>query len=414
MARTEPKPDQANPSFPNPAKPPTLVELNIMLSELAKVPTYNQAKEPLVIPLNDDWRTQGTYIDRYCRFAGVLCAMAGGGVDIPDGDRGEWLSWQGWIGRNCRKGDQIRRWVHWITTDNPRALQSPMFGGRKQSEWDDHGETYPMSQDGPHLYGTIRLPRGEYILSLYFFNKDGHTGNNRWRDYLVDVRWTPMPEKLYHTLGQAGVDAETIFEKATPQARLRVQEFWGGVYKRFYVSVPEKAGYYTIRVNRDYSFNTILSAIMIDPAGELCGPRGPFEEPPTFRVPPHGMDLGKSGSDLEDVASRLLDHHIMPLRDCNCIWYYPNSRRFLIPLVKRLLEPEGPGDRLAARIDKSGKYEENLRSDLAACLHDLQMFERRDTIFIPEKTYASFRYLKTSQFGMKKWEWDWAALSEET
>ena len=68
---------------------------------------------------------------------------------------------------------------------------------RRQAEWDDHGEAYSMALDGPDVYCTLKIPAGQFYLSLYDFNKDGHDGNNRFRDYRVSIRpHAPGPQRL--------------------------------------------------------------------------------------------------------------------------------------------------------------------------------------------------------------------------
>jgi hypothetical protein len=44
-----------------------------------------------------------------------------------------------------------------------------------------------------------------------------------------------------------------------------LRDFWGGVYKRFYVRGPR---WYSVQIARNHSFCTILSAFMLDPVEE--------------------------------------------------------------------------------------------------------------------------------------------------
>jgi hypothetical protein len=146
------------------------------------------AAAPTVIALEDDWNTQGSWVDRHGTFKAILSAMNGGGFDAIGGYRGAWVGYRPWIGRNGAQGDYLRYYVTWIHSDDPRVAQNVIHAGRKQAEWDDHGETKPMTIAGPNVYCTVRPPRGRYILSCYFFNKDGHLGPNRWRDFVVQVK----------------------------------------------------------------------------------------------------------------------------------------------------------------------------------------------------------------------------------
>ncbi|MDR1484392.1 MAG: hypothetical protein LBT09_06175, partial [Planctomycetaceae bacterium] len=90
------------------------------------------------------------------------------------------------IGPNATSDDTIRRWVHWIKTDNPKVLWDPFSGYRRQAEWDDHGEAYPLTKDGPDVWYLLEIKHdGIFQHGLYFFNKDGHDGANRIRDYIL-------------------------------------------------------------------------------------------------------------------------------------------------------------------------------------------------------------------------------------
>jgi hypothetical protein len=55
--------------------------------------------------------------------------------------------------------------------------------------------------------------------------------------------------------------AESQVSKMPPLAKHRVKDFWGGVHSYFAVTGP---GNYFVKIDRNYSFNTILSAVMID------------------------------------------------------------------------------------------------------------------------------------------------------
>ena len=59
--------------FPSPAKPPMLAELNGLLKEVEAV-SAAKLTNGAVLPLEDDWRTQGQWLGRYGRFWIVLCA----------------------------------------------------------------------------------------------------------------------------------------------------------------------------------------------------------------------------------------------------------------------------------------------------------------------------------------------------
>ena len=136
---------------------------------------------------------------------------------------------------------------------------------RKESEIDDHGETYPLDWQGPDLYVYLHIPPGAYTLSLYFFNKDGHSGNNRDRDYVVSM----IPVSAGYDFGTASRPNTAPLAAMRGAAQSRVINFWGGVWKRFLVRGPMKLA---IRVAKNYSLNTILQAAMLDPLAEHPAP----------------------------------------------------------------------------------------------------------------------------------------------
>jgi hypothetical protein len=167
-----------------------------------------------------------------------------------------------YIGLNTPKDDVIRHWVHWLKTDNHRTLYDPFVGSRRQAEWDDHGEVYKLTMDGPDLWYMINFKKaGVYRLSMYFFNKDGHSGNNRMRDYLVEIfPFQKSASKSDSDWRKLAIESEKLArDKAL--ARSRVKDFWGGNYKTFVVTGSSA---YAVKVDRNYSFNTILSSVMVD------------------------------------------------------------------------------------------------------------------------------------------------------
>jgi hypothetical protein len=180
---------QSAPLLPAPAAPPTLDELNAMLASLSKVPFADPAKQPAVIRLDDDWLTKGDCLGRVGRYWSCFCSIVSP-RNYVWGAGPEPIEYRARINPKFDKTDSLRHWLHWMYTQNQNTLELPptylhsrVLQGyttwdmyRRQAEWDDHGETYPMSIDGPSLYCSMKVPAGLYYLSLYNFNKDGHGG----------------------------------------------------------------------------------------------------------------------------------------------------------------------------------------------------------------------------------------------
>jgi hypothetical protein len=195
------------------------------------------------------------------------------------------------MGPHHYAGDAVRYWVEWVATGNPRVLELPavyldsrvVLGlarhreGRRESEIDDHGEDYPLAWEGPGLRLSLRIPPGEYTLSLYLYNYNGHSGENRNRDYLAS---------LATFAGQPGKAPGRTRDRV---ANCRVGGFWGGVWVRFLVRGPSPI---KLRLSRNYSFNTMLAGAMLDPVAQHPAPYYPVggrAAPPG--LPPAGAPL---------------------------------------------------------------------------------------------------------------------------
>lgn len=89
-----------------------------------------------------------------------------------------------------------------------------------------------MTYEGPDVYCSVRVPDGVHMVSLYFMNKDGHSGLNRLRDYTVEVACNSSNDLVPSDHGYA---------------HSRVRMFWRGVYLRFAVAGP---GEFQIRIRR--------------------------------------------------------------------------------------------------------------------------------------------------------------------
>ncbi len=264
----EPMPNP--PIMPRAAAPATSKRLAAEKAALAHAVRLRliRSGKPRAVALDQDWITQGAWLGRYGTYWAVLCAM-----DSPN----DLVAINGWrtdsgglsfSGPHTKGRDGIRRWVNWLWGTDPRALELPktylnfqwMRGSlkskqldRRQSSWDDHGEAYPTTWQGPGLFCPIRVPPGVFVLSFYFDNEDGHADGNRCRDYTITLRRQPRSVPF-------GYDVKG-FDQWPGPVRQRVMNFWGGVWVRFLVRGP---GIFTVKIGRNYSFNTIVSAVTAD------------------------------------------------------------------------------------------------------------------------------------------------------
>ncbi len=338
--------------FPTPARVPELAELNSLLKEIEAVPTA-RLTNGAVLSLEDDWRTEGQWQGRYGRFWIALCAnwsphddVWGAGWDVAYSAR---------LGLNHAPGDSLRYWVQWLATNDNRCLEmSPPYlhsrvlknlttwdMDRRESEWDDHGEAYPMSKEGPDVYCSLRIPAGLFYLSLYEVDKDGqegHSNNNRFRDYTVSIRPHAGQKSLDEHYGNITVIRSFYdiaeFDQRPELAYVRVHDFWGGAYKRFLVRGPTML---TIQINRNHSFNTILPGVMLDLVDELPPPYFQTRQEWEQKQKTDGetnVDANLQPAATETEAAQRLASALNGMPFKNETWWAENKRRFYLPLLR--------------------------------------------------------------------------------
>jgi hypothetical protein len=294
---SRPSSTSSSPPLPSPAKPPTAEELAALLSRLkakspvalgeraegaggeggasnarvSRVSVEKTSDRPKMQNcfLGDDWMTWGDWIGRYGRQFNVLCAAA-----TPFDHDMNWGNHYaierkideqyGQNGKDCLRG-----WIQWAETRNRKTLYDPVAGVRRQSEWDDHGESYSSRWEGPNINVSIKIPEGANRVSAYFFNKDGHSRKNRFRDLLITMY--KYNEEIDLSKSEAPLFQP---DKLELLGRARVCDFWGGVYKQFIFPAP---GDYLLRIEKNSSFNTIVSGVFID---KIAGPTTYFDDLP--------------------------------------------------------------------------------------------------------------------------------------
>ncbi len=245
--------------FPSPAAPPSTVELQAFTKALQSLQTPHE--RPWAAVLDDDWKTQGNWMGRYGNRYAMLCAMQAPFDHFVINDpvyqvQGR-LGVHPYVEGKSYNEQGLRHWMHRERWDDRRVLYNPLIGYRRQADIDDNGEVYPMSYEGPDIWLGVRIPAGTHKVSLYFFNKDGHDGANRIRDYIIDVK--------------RGHEDLVVANQNPTLARARVHDFWGGVYKSFLLQGP---GDYFFGVRKNNTFNTVLQGVFID---KLNGPPTGYE-----------------------------------------------------------------------------------------------------------------------------------------
>ena len=231
------------------------------------------------------------------------------------------------------------------------------------------------------------------------------------RDYLVSIAPTPMTYERFHLLGR-GNDAEALFDQAPYAAHSRVREFWGGVYKRFQLTVPEGSEYYTVRIHRNHSFNTILSSIFVD---RLDSPTSQASAKPSLGSQKAVAKLEEEPPEdvLENEPAVQLLRASFTLRDTSSPGLALNRRPLMLKLARLFLTKDPGGECLGSRLEKrclespteGGKQAQRLRREVAGCLDALHLFDRRDQIHFSERNFQTFAWEKTTRQG-RGWEWN--------
>ncbi len=262
---------------PHGARPPSARELTAMANAIRQELIESKGKkQPRIVPLPDDWRTEGNWLGRYGKY--WMCLFgADHGNDVawgpgPLGVREDTL-----MGPHHRPGDVIRRWMQPpFFTFNPRALQlppiycqidhrlhprrCPAVGTRAISELDDHGETYPIWWQGPDENILLTIPHGLFTLGFYEWNYNGHTTTMRLRDYAVSVQTFP-PSWLYSRVISGDRATAAICYGRPSKVVARAEQNWGGEWVRFLVRGPVVVA---VRFRRNYSFNTHVLGAALD------------------------------------------------------------------------------------------------------------------------------------------------------
>ncbi|MDR2344510.1 MAG: hypothetical protein LBE18_00435, partial [Planctomycetaceae bacterium] len=246
------------PIFPSKIKPLTIEDLKLMQTQIRNL--KKTLPKNYATYYGEDWKTQGNWVGHYGRDYAVMCGTSSPFDQMFFTDETE-IMVRPFIGINKRKGDSLRRWIHWVESGDRRVMYSSLNGKRRQAEWDDHAETYPISHNGPDLWYLLDIKKsGVYKLSMYFFNKDGHQGNNRFRDFLVEI----YPANVNWTKNSDTDQFNKIAESQTknqPLARTRVNNFWGGTHKSFEITGEGK---YFVRVANNFCYCTIMSSVCVD------------------------------------------------------------------------------------------------------------------------------------------------------
>jgi hypothetical protein len=233
-------------AMPKGGKPPTLESLQRRMEH--RIPVILNGG-PAAACVGEDWMTQGDWRGRYGRQYAVLCA-ARAPLDETVMAASD-ISVKATIDPSFKPGEGLRAWLEGPKANHPSALWDPYVGARRQAEWDDHGEGYPASREGPDIWVSVALPEGTFRVSLYVFAFRGqeHAVRREYRDLVVDVG-----------------TREAVTQPLKIQARTRIEHFNNGVYKQFLV---QGGATHVFHLGRNFSYNALVNGVFVD---RLAGP----------------------------------------------------------------------------------------------------------------------------------------------
>lgn len=238
----------STPPMPADAPPPSADELTQLTSSIRALPSSDA---PVAAFLSQDWDTQGDWVGRYGRQAAYLP----GNVFL--GARSNYQLDQR-IGPHHKPE---RPGVYFFYNDpdskSPKALYMPTQGKRMIGEWNDggwQGKIYGQNFEGPDLWLNVTVPAELTRVSVYFHNLGDNGGDDRWRDYTVELK--------------QDVSGLNDAQRAPALATARVATAQDIAYRTFLLS----GGKYWLRVRSNYSHMAGVSAVFFDRVEPRPGP----------------------------------------------------------------------------------------------------------------------------------------------
>lgn len=177
------------------------------------------------------------------------------------------------------------------------------------------------------------------------------------------------------------------------------------------MTVPEGSEYYTVRIHRNHSFNTILSSIFVD---RLDSPTSQASTKLTLSSQKVGKPTEEEPIDIlgTEPAVQLL-RASLTLQERSSPGFALNRRLLMLKLARLFLTKDAGGECLGSRLEnrclesaaEGSEQAGRLRRDVATCLDALHLFDRRDQVHFNERNFQTYAWEKTSRQG-HGWEWN--------
>ncbi len=365
---------------PHGARPPSERALDAMAAATRKELLESKGrKQPRIVPLPDDWRTEGNWLGRYGKYWIDLAAVCSP-YDFVWGTGEASVLYCPELAYP-RTGDGPRYWVQTLQTADPRALElpKPYMGSReilyhvparldrRDASVVDDGQAYPAWEQGPGLYITLNVPAGRFILSLYEWDDNAHAGGNACRDFPICVRRHPRRDVVENDLS---------FHSEPNLAGTRACLFYGGVWKRFLVRGPIDI---TVRISRNHSLNANFSALALDSIHQYAPPYFSPNAPalagiaynPNLAVPENTGPKCGALVGLSRAADRAL-YQIAQARRGAPEVFTANSADFAI--LSRVYAAA------STLLERHRRAERECREALSACFWGTCLFERAEAM----------------------------------
>jgi hypothetical protein len=239
----------ATPPMPADAAPPSARALE-QLTESIRAQSPPSA--PVAAYLSQDWDTQGDWIGRYGRQAAYWPSYG-----RLANNRSEYILHEVRPGPHNKNAGGPFYYFHSLASSSPNAMYGPLLEKRVIGEWNDGGwqaDKFGMNFQGPDLWLDVSVPPGLSRVSLYIYNIGNNGGDDRWRDYTIELKnYVPSQDEAQH---------------APVLAVTRVPPAEDAAYRTFLLS----GGRYLLRVASNYSQMAMVSAVYFDRIGASNDP----------------------------------------------------------------------------------------------------------------------------------------------